>query len=166
MANHKSCKKRILVTAKKNAINTARRSSVKTAKEHNASLTKIILYTNSVFGFPKAGEDAIERQKKVEKAVVDQGMSFEWMFGDNILDVVSKTPLAYSLFFEIDSNLNHLPTSVERMNELNFGNISSTIKFQNTEIELDRAKEVADLKEFILNGRNILIPRIILKGWD
>lgn len=132
-------------------------SSVKTAKEHNASLTKIILYTNSVFWFPKAGEDAIERQKKVEKAVVDQGMSFEWMFGDNILDVVSKTPLAYSLFFEIDSNLNHLPTSVERMNELNFGNISSTIKFQNTEIELDRAKEVADLKEFILNGRNILI---------
>ncbi len=132
-------------------------SSVKTAKEHNASLTKIILYTNSVFWFPKAGEDAIERQKKVEKAVVDQGMSFEWMFGDNILDVVSKTPLAYSLFFEIDSNLNHLPTSVERMNELNFGNISSTIKFQNTEIELDRAKEVAGLKEFILNGRNILI---------
>lgn len=31
MANHKSCKKRILVTAKKNAINTARRSAVKTA---------------------------------------------------------------------------------------------------------------------------------------
>lgn len=31
MANHKSSKKRILVTAKKNAINTARRSAVKTA---------------------------------------------------------------------------------------------------------------------------------------
>ena len=31
MANHKSCKKRILVTEKKNAINTARRSAVKTA---------------------------------------------------------------------------------------------------------------------------------------
>ena len=31
MANHKSSKKRILVTAKKNAVNTARRSSVKTA---------------------------------------------------------------------------------------------------------------------------------------
>lgn len=30
MANHKSCKKRILVTAKKNEINTARRSAVKT----------------------------------------------------------------------------------------------------------------------------------------
>ena len=30
MANHKSCKKRILVTAKKNEINTARRSTVKT----------------------------------------------------------------------------------------------------------------------------------------
>ena len=31
MANHKSSKKRVLVTAKKNAINTARRSAVKTA---------------------------------------------------------------------------------------------------------------------------------------
>lgn len=31
MANHKSAKKRILVTAKKNAVNTSRRSSVKTA---------------------------------------------------------------------------------------------------------------------------------------
>ena len=30
MANHKSSKKRILVTAKKNKINTARRSAVKT----------------------------------------------------------------------------------------------------------------------------------------
>ncbi len=31
MANHKSAKKRILVTEKKNAVNTARRSAVKTA---------------------------------------------------------------------------------------------------------------------------------------
>ncbi|MDR1337638.1 MAG: 30S ribosomal protein S20 [Rickettsiales bacterium] len=31
MANHKSSKKRILVTVKKNAVNTGRRSSVKTA---------------------------------------------------------------------------------------------------------------------------------------
>lgn len=31
MANHKSSKKRILVTAKKNSINTSRRSVVKTA---------------------------------------------------------------------------------------------------------------------------------------
>ena len=30
MANHKSSKKRILVTAKKNAVNTARRSAIKT----------------------------------------------------------------------------------------------------------------------------------------
>ena len=31
MANHKSSKKRILVTVKKNTVNTARRSAVKTA---------------------------------------------------------------------------------------------------------------------------------------
>ena len=131
--------------------------SIEKAHEHYPNQKKIIVYTNLVFGNPPAGSAMTARQKDIEDTAKENALNIEWMFGDNILDVVSKTPLAYSLFFEIDSNLNHLPASVERMNELNFGNISSTIKFQNTEIELDRTKEVADLKEFILNGRNILI---------
>ena len=40
MANHKSSKKRILVTAKKNAVNTARRSAVKTENK------KALKYSN------------------------------------------------------------------------------------------------------------------------
>lgn len=131
--------------------------SVEKAHEHYPNQKKIIVYTNLVFGNPPAGSAMTARQKDIEDTAKANALNIEWMFGNNILDAVSKTPLAYSLFFEIDSNLNHLPASVERMNELNFGNISSTIKFQNTEIELDRTKEVADLKEFILNGRNILI---------
>jgi len=131
--------------------------SVEKAHEHYPNQKKIIVYTNLVFGNPPAGSAMTARQKDIEDTAKANALNIEWMFGNNILDAVSKTPLAYSLFFEIDSNLNHLPASVERMNELNFGIISSTIKFQNTEIELDRTKEVADLKEFILNGRNILI---------
>lgn len=131
--------------------------SIEKAHEHYPNQKKIIVYTNLVFGNPPACSAMTARQKDVEDAAKANSLSIEWMFGNNILDAVSKTPLAYSLFFETDSNLNHLPASVERMNELNFGNISTIIKFQNRDIELDRAKEVSDLKEFILKGRNILV---------
>ena len=131
--------------------------SIEKAHEHYPNQKKIIVYTNLMFGNPPAGSEMTARQKDVENTAKANALKIEWMFGNNILDVVAKTPLAYSLFFETDSNLNHLPASVERMNELNFGNISSSIKFQNTEIEIDRTKEVADLKEHILNGRNVLV---------
>jgi len=61
VANHKSSKKRILVTAKKNAVNTARRSSVKTATKK--ALTAI------ESGDKKAAVDAARNaESKIMKA--------------------------------------------------------------------------------------------------
>lgn len=131
--------------------------SIKKAHEHYPNQNRIIVYTNLVFGNPPAGSKMTVRQKDVEDTAKANALTIEWMFGDNILDLVSKTTLAYSLFFETGSNLNHLPASVERMNELNFGNISSTIKYQGNDIEIDRTKEVSDLKEYIQQGKNILV---------
>lgn len=131
--------------------------SIKAAHIHYPTQTRIIIYTNSTFGNPKAGEQQTVEQKNIEETARANAISLEWQFGDNILDLVSKTPLAYSLFFEQNSNLNHLPASVERMNELNFGSINSVIKFHNKEIEIDRTKEISDIKEHILKGKNILL---------
>ena len=131
--------------------------SIIKAHEHYPNQNKIIVFTNLVFGNPPAGSEKSARQKEVEDTASAYALRIEWMFGDNILDVVSRTPLAYDLFFATDSNLNHLPASVEKMNELNFRNISSTIKYQNTEIIINRGKEVTDLKELLLNGRNVLV---------
>lgn len=133
------------------------KKSIKKAHEHYPNQKKIIVYTNLVFGNPPAGSEKTARQKEVEDTATANALCIEWMFGDNILDVVSRTPLAYSLFFERDSNLNRLPASVEKMNELNFSNICSTIKYLNTEINIDREKEVANLKEYILKGRNVIV---------
>ena len=137
-------------------------NSIRTAIKHytnkpNAKLTKIILYTNSVFYFPSPDDESTRRQKRVEDTLTNAGLSFEWMFGDNILDVVDKTPLAYSLFFDLSSNLNHLVSSVSKMNKMHFGNISSTIDYKGNTIQIDRSIETGKLKELLTKGSNVLI---------
>lgn len=131
--------------------------SINKVHEHYPNQKKFLIYTNLVFGNPPTGSEMTSRQKDIEDTAKANALSIEWMFGDNILDVVSKTPLAYSLFFETGSNLNHLPASVDKMNELNFGNVSASIKYHNTEIEIDKSKEIADFKEYIHNGKNVLV---------
>lgn len=131
--------------------------SIEAAHSHYPKQNKIIIYTKSTFGNPTKGSLITKKQKDIEKTAKDCSMAIEWMFGDNILDVVAKMPLAYSLFFDLDSNLNHLPQSLKKLNQLNFNNISSSIKYEGNVIEIDRSKEVSEIKELISNGRNVLV---------
>lgn len=131
--------------------------SIETAHTHFPNQTKIIIYTKSTFGNPQKGSQITKKQKEIEQKAKDYSMSVEWMFGDNILDVVAKMPLAYSLFFDPNSNLNHLPQSLGKLNQLNFNNISSSIEYEGNVIEIDRTKEVSEIKELISNGRNVLV---------
>lgn len=132
-------------------------ASINTAKRYNPNLTKIILFTNSVFYFPKPNENATKRQKKVEKAVTDQGMSFEWMFGDNILDLVAKTPLANDLFFDLGSNISHLPKSVRKHNDRCFKDIDAVIPFREKVIKIDRQHYVKHISELLEQRNNVII---------
>ncbi len=131
--------------------------SIEKAHTHYPEQTKIIVYTKSTFGNPQIGTQITKRQIDIEETAKDCSMSIEWMFGDNILDAVAKMPLAYSLFFDTGSNLNHLPQSLVKLNQLNFNNISSSIQYGENVIEIDRTKEVSEIKEFITNGRNVLV---------
>lgn len=123
--------------------------SIETARRHNATLTKIIVYTNSAFWFPKPDEYAIKRQKKVEKAAQDKSLALEWMFGDNILDLVGKNELAYDLFFNNQSNISHLPKSVAFFNESLFRNVSCEIQYGLKSIVLDRTAYVNRIQELL-----------------
>ena len=131
--------------------------SIETARRHNATLTKIIVYTNSAFWFPKPDEYAIKRQKKVEKAAKDKSLALEWMFGDNILDLVGKNELAYDLFFNNHSNITHLPKSVSHFNETLLKGISYNISYGQKTISLDRTGYVNRLNELIKKGKHVLI---------
>lgn len=131
--------------------------SIETARRHNATLTKIIVYTNSAFWFPKPNEDAIKRQNKVEKAAKDKSLALEWMFSDNILDMVGKNELAYDLFFNNQSNISHLPKSVAFFNESLFRNVSCEIQYGRKSIVLDRTAYVNRIQELLQKNRHILI---------
>lgn len=131
--------------------------SIETARRHNATLTKIIVYTNSAFWFPKPDEYAIKRQKKVEKAAKDNSLALEWMFGVNVLDVVGKNELAYELFFNNHSNITHLPKSVSHFNETLLKGISYNISYGQKTISLDRTGYVNRLNELIKKKKHVLI---------
>lgn len=131
--------------------------SIEIAHSHYPNQNKIIVYTNLVFGNPPAGKTETERQKSAEETARKNSLEIEWMFGDNILDAVSKNPLAYSLFFDMETNLSHLANSVLKLNKLNFDNIGTTITCKGKEIQIDRSKEVAELKELLVQGKNVMI---------
>ncbi len=131
--------------------------SIKTARKHNSTLTKIILYTNSVFWFPKADEAAIKRQRNIEAIAQDNNVELEWMFGDNILDLVSKNELAYYLFFNQESNIGNLPKSVALLNRTQFSNIDCSIKYGSQSIVLNRENYISRLKELIYHRKNVII---------
>ena len=131
--------------------------SIKTAHAHYPEQNKLIVYTNLVFGNPKANETKTAQQKDIEKTAADNQLTLEWMFGDNILDIVDQTPLARTLFFDLNSNLNNLPASVNTWNVNSFKDINAEISFKGQTIQIDRRKEIAELKELLAQRRNILI---------
>ena len=65
MANHKSSKKRILVTAKKNAVNNSRRSTVKTAAK------KVLVAVESGDKAAATIKEAVERVRERGKEDVE-----------------------------------------------------------------------------------------------
>lgn len=131
--------------------------SIKTAHAHYPEQNKLIVYTNLVFGNPKGDEAKTALQKDIEKTAVDNQLAIEWMFGDNILDLVDQTPLARSLFFDLNSNLKNLPASINIWNDNSFKDINAEIPYNGQTIQIDRRKEIAELKELLAQRKHILI---------
>ena len=131
--------------------------SIEYAHKHYPNQTKIIVYTNLVFGNPPAGEKMTARQKDIENTAKANSLNVEWMFGNNILDIVANNELAYDLFFNLTSNIGHLQKSIGLFNELNFGNVDGAIKFRGKAIELDRSNHLSRLKELLIKKSNVLI---------
>ena len=131
--------------------------SIESAHKHYPDQNKLIIYTNVAFGNPKGSETQTDIQKKIEKKAADNHLTIEWMFGDNILDLVDKTPLARALFFDLSDNLQRLPSSIRKWNELNFKTISSQIPYNGQTIKINRSKEIAEVKELLAQGKHVFI---------
>lgn len=88
---------------------------------------------------------------------MDNNLTIEWLFGDNILDIVDRTPLARALFFDLNDNLQRLPSSVNTWNTNIFKDINDEIPYKGQTIKIDRRKEIAELKELLAQHKHILI---------
>lgn len=131
--------------------------SIESAHKHYPDQNKLIIYTNVAFGNPKGSETQTDIQKKIEKKAADNHLTIEWMFGDNILDLVDRTPLARALFFDLNDNIQRLPSSVHTWNTNILKDINDEIPYKEQKIRIDKDNEIAELKELIAQHKHILV---------
>lgn len=132
--------------------------SINTAHVHNPSQKKMIVYTNLEFGNPrKKDEKKTEKQKNIEKVANDCGIDLEWMFGDNILDAVLKNELAYDVFFNTKSNLQHVLEDVLAYNDSQLEYIKDQISINGKTYKFDRSLAINRLMNLIPEKKNVML---------
>lgn len=133
------------------------KTSVKKAKLNNPKQTKIIIYTNKEFGNPPKGKEKTKGQQDIERLASDALLKIEWMFGDNILDLVAKNELAHRIFFDLNSNLRNLPNHIEAANQLYSKTIIDKFLIEDDDCSVDRTEYVNRINEAIINGNNCIL---------
>lgn len=138
--------------------------SIEKAREWNPNQTKVILYTNKVFGNPTDNSPVDEQDKKKPKALIsiekranELGLEIEWMCDQNILDAVVKSELAYNLFFNPDVDLIHLDQYIDKSNYCYLNTIKDNIIYKNSDIKLSRNNYICNLSEMLIRGQHVII---------
>lgn len=132
--------------------------SIKTAHSLHPSQSKMIIYTNLEFGNPrKKGETKTEKQKNIEKVAKDCKIQLEWMYGDNILDAVLKDELAYNVFFNTESNLQHIRKDLLDYNDSQLAYIETEICIDSKPYKFDRSLATNSLMAFIPDKNNVML---------
>ncbi|MCD8288815.1 MAG: sigma 54-interacting transcriptional regulator [Prevotella sp.] len=119
--------------------------------------TKQIIYTNSAWGNPRVGNNRTKGQIRIEDKAKEIGIELEWLYGDNVLDLVQRNPLAYDVFFNSNSNLNHIQEDVNAANKLWLDTIKTNFAIGEKSVTIDRTHIVDELDELISNRENVLV---------
>ena len=132
--------------------------SIKTAHNNHPSQSKMIVYTNLEFGNPrKRGETKTEKQKNIEQVAKDCNIQLEWMYGDNILDAVLKNELAYDVFFNSESNLQHIREDLSAYNNSQLDYIKNQINIEGIVYKFDRSVATNRLIALIPGNNNVML---------
>ena len=137
--------------------------SLRQARDKHPDQTKYIIYTNKEFGCSYAKKNTDSKnlkpqgQKRIEQEAQNLNLSLEWMFGDNILDAVSKNELAYHIFFDLDSDLLHLSEYLDKLNELYSKSIHDSFRIRDKAFTLDRTDFVRKIAESVREGKNCML---------
>lgn len=133
------------------------KKSVEKAILYNPRQTKIIIYTNTQFGNPPKGKKRTKGQQDIEELALNAHLKIEWMFGDNISDLVAKNELACHIFFDLDSNLWHLPKHIDTANQRYSKTIKDNFLIDGVDCSVDRTEYVNRINEAIRNGNNCIL---------
>lgn len=131
--------------------------SLITAHEWNENQTVQLLYTNSEFGNPRKDCTQTSGQKKIQDTADKLGMKIEWLYGDNVLDLVSSNLLAYDLFFNPNLNMRNIDVDVLKSNEIRFKHINGNIAYKGKHYVVDRKSEKEKITSCLDNNRSAII---------
>ena len=133
------------------------KKSVEKAILYNSKQTKIIIYTNKEFGNPPKGKEKTKGQQDIEEFALNAHLKIEWMFGDNVLDLVTKNELAYHIFFDLNSDLWYLPKHIGTANLLYSKTIVDKFLIEDSDCSVDRTEYINRINEIISNGNNCIL---------
>lgn len=129
--------------------------SMREAAEEYPKL-RYIIYTNKVFGKPRKG-DIPDAQRTVETEAQRLGYEIEWVFGNNIIDVVEQSPLLYHLFFNNQSHLMYIHDDVQEINKIRFDDIYTDVVVRGECMHIERKELFEQLHAHLSEGHHVVI---------
>lgn len=79
------------------------------------------------------------------------------MFGDNILDIVKDTPVAYDIYFNQKSHLQNLNHDLEECNEAKLSLINDNIKYGDKNISIERYDYIEKIKTSVEKKQDLVL---------
>lgn len=131
--------------------------SIEIAHNRHPDQTKMLIYTNAVFGNPPFGKEKTKLQEDVEDFATTKGITIEWVNDKMILDHVVKIDWVYEFFFELDSPIECLIKAEESIINTILVPIHTSIIANETEIKIDYSSEREQIIAAVQQGKHVVI---------
>lgn len=117
---------------------------------------RYIIYTNSEFGAGVGNQKPVGLQR-IESLAQSNNITVEWIYRENVLDLVQGNELAYNLFFNPLSHLHHLQQHISEHNEIELKSIHSNFLCKGELIAIDRSQQINRIAEAVANNCSLII---------
>ena len=131
--------------------------SIEIAHNRHPDQTKMLIYTNAVFGNPPLGKEKTKQQEDVEDFATTKGISIEWVNDKMILDHAVKIDWVYEFFFEIESPTERLIKAEESIINTILAPIHTSIIANDAEIKIDYSSEREQIIAAVQQGKHVVI---------
>lgn len=131
--------------------------SLETVCDKYPNQDRYIIYTNGEFGNPQKGHKRPVGWERIEQKAAENNIIIEWVFRDNVLDLVQENELAYNIFFNPKSHLHHLQKHVDEHNTVELKCINNKFYIGNKPFSFDRTNYVSKVSDCIIKNKSLII---------